>query len=58
MSSVPHGIQISVRGRADRHASSTMRLQVVRMKTNRIRTDIIYITFVFIFLSEFGFEYG
>ena len=28
------------------------------MKTDRIRTDIIDITFVFIFLFEFGFEYG
>ena len=28
------------------------------MKTDRIRTDITNITFVFIFLSGFGFEYG
>ena len=28
------------------------------MKTDRIRTDITDITFVFIFLSGFGFEYG
>ena len=31
---------------------------VVEMKTDRIRTDIIDIIFVFIFLVEFGFEYG
>ena len=30
----------------------------VGMKTDRIRTDITNITFVFIFLSGFGFEYG
>jgi hypothetical protein len=30
----------------------------VGMKTDQIRTDIIDITFVFIFLSGFGFEYG
>ena len=30
----------------------------VGMKTDRIRTDITDITFVFIFLSGFGFEYG
>jgi len=28
------------------------------MKTDRIRTDITDIIFVFIFLVEFGFEYG
>jgi hypothetical protein len=28
------------------------------MKTDRIRTDITDIIFVFIFMSEFGFEYG
>jgi len=28
------------------------------MKTDQIRTDITDITFVFIFLSKFGFEYG
>jgi len=28
------------------------------MKTDRIRTDIIDTIFVFIFLVEFGFEYG
>jgi hypothetical protein len=28
------------------------------MKTDRIRTDITDIVFVFIFMSEFGFEYG
>ena len=28
------------------------------MKTDRIRTDITDITFVFIFLSGFGFEYA
>jgi len=31
---------------------------VVGMKTDRIRTNIIDIIFVFIFLIEFGFEYG
>ena len=31
---------------------------LVGMKTDRIRTDITDITFVFIFLSRFGFEYG
>jgi len=30
----------------------------VGMKTDRIRTDIIDIIFVFVFLVEFGFEYG
>ena len=30
----------------------------IGMKTDRIRTDITDITFVFIFLSRFGFEYG
>lgn len=30
----------------------------IGMKTDRIRTDITDITFVFIFLSGFGFEYG
>ena len=30
----------------------------VGMKTDRIRTDITNIIFVFIFLVEFGFEYG
>jgi len=30
----------------------------IGMKTDRIRTDIINIIFVFIFLVEFGFEYG
>ena len=30
----------------------------VGMKTDRIRTDIIDIIFVFIFLVRFGFEYG
>jgi len=33
-------------------------LLLVGMKTDRIRTNIIDITFVFIFLSGFGFEYG
>jgi hypothetical protein len=28
------------------------------MKTDRIRTDITDIVFVFIFMSGFGFEYG
>jgi hypothetical protein len=28
------------------------------MKTDRIRTDITAIIFVFIFMSGFGFEYG
>ena len=31
---------------------------LVGMKTDRIRTDIIDIIFVFIFLIEFIFEYG
>ena len=31
---------------------------VIGMKTDRIQTDITDITFVFIFLSGFGFEYG
>jgi hypothetical protein len=30
----------------------------VGMKTDRIRTDITDIVFVFIFMSGFGFEYG
>ena len=30
----------------------------VGMKTDRIRTDITHIIFVFIFLVGFGFEYG
>jgi hypothetical protein len=30
----------------------------VEMKTDRIRTDITHIVFVFIFMSGFGFEYG
>ena len=30
----------------------------IEMKTDRIRTDNIDIIFVFIFLVEFGFEYG
>jgi len=30
----------------------------VAMKTHRIRTDITYIIFVFIFLVGFGFVYG
>ena len=30
----------------------------VGMKTDQIRTDITDITFVFIFLLGFGFEYG
>ena len=30
----------------------------IRMKTDRIRTDITDIIFIFIFLVEFGFEYG
>jgi hypothetical protein len=28
------------------------------MKTDRIRTDITDIVFVFVFMSGFGFEYG
>jgi hypothetical protein len=30
----------------------------VGMKTDRIRTDITDIVFVFVFMSGFGFEYG
>jgi hypothetical protein len=31
---------------------------LVGMKTDRIRTDITDIVFVFVFMSGFGFEYG
>jgi hypothetical protein len=37
---------------------SNFRMCWVQMKTDRIRTDITDIIFVFIFMSGFEFEYG
>jgi hypothetical protein len=37
--------------------ASTAHPQWLGMKTDRIRTDITDIVFVFIFMSGFGFEY-
>jgi hypothetical protein len=35
-----------------------MDAKILGMKTDRIRTDVTDIVFVFIFMSGFGFEYG
>jgi len=49
------GHLISTKGARDEVARPVSCLQ---MKTDRIRTDITDIIFVFIFLVGFGFEYG
>jgi hypothetical protein len=47
------------RGVCGRTAQNNLHSEaLVGMKTDRIRTDITDIVFVFIFISGFGFEYG